>query len=77
MTCSPLKLFSAVGCDLRLRLILMSRCDAGINHERERLRREMAKGGDVMKMRTGSEFQFHVPFLSLNGMERAGEGMAS
>jgi hypothetical protein len=45
----------------------------GLDHERGRLRREMEKGG-VMTMR-GS--YFHVPFLSLNGAERADEGTLS
>ena len=58
-------------------MILISRYGVdGMNHERGRLRREMAKG-DVTKTRNGKEFRFHVPFLSLNGTERVDEETAS
>jgi hypothetical protein len=72
-----LKIFSAVDCDLNLRMRVMPRCGVGgVNHERGRVWREMAKG-DVMKTRNGREFRFHVPFLSLNGAETADEETAS
>jgi hypothetical protein len=55
MTYSPLKLFSAVDCNLNLRMILMQMCGVGgMNHGRERVTKEMAKGGDVMRMRNES-----------------------